>query len=200
VPLAVPPMGRMARREVGEPGGEGAADETDPLAEDRPAGEGDERPAGAGEVGAEGLLVGGAGRGERGAGGLVAGEVGRELGTELGRGLGEGAGGELAAVVDGAAEGDGGEAGAGRGGVPRLALALAGGGEEAVLEARGLAGEGVLGVEPGGEGARAPGRERSEGLEGQGRDAEEQEGLGRLARRGLGAQAGPPPSSSRRCT
>jgi hypothetical protein len=95
--------------------------------------------------------------------------------------------------VDGAAKGDHGEPRARR--LRVLPRALAGGGEEAVAERRGAGREGLLGVEPGVEGGEETGArgERREDLERQGRGAQEEQ------RAALGAQAGPPPSASRRC-
>jgi hypothetical protein len=168
------------------------ADQPHPLLEDRPAGEGEEGPAGAVKIGAVGAGVGRLEGRQLG----TAGEVVRDAGEEIRRqSLAQGV--ELRfrdppAVVEGAAQGDDVQPGA-RG----LGVALAGGlarhGVQGVGEPRYLLGERALQLPDGGEARQGlPGGQGRQRLERERGDAQEDE----LPRR---IQAGPPPSSIRRC-
>ncbi|HEY8019500.1 MAG TPA: hypothetical protein VIH93_00270 [Thermoanaerobaculia bacterium] len=111
--------------------------------------------------------------------------------------------------MEGAAQGDDREARARRLRVVRAPgrRGLARRGIEPVAQPRGLGVELALAVEPGGErGGGRRSRERRQGLERQGGDAQEDERLAarvgrrrRVAPRRIGGQTGPPPSCSSRC-
>lgn len=206
--LVVAPARGVGGGQIDEAGEERPADEAGALLEDRPPGEGDERPAGADQIGLESGLVGGPRRGETPATLGVAGEVGGELGVEARRGGGEEIRGEGAAVVDGAAQGDDGETGAGgrslESAVP-IAAARARRRVEPVTQPLPRGVELGLEIEPGVErrGRRAlwtGGGERRQRLEGERGDAQQQERLAARSRAGAGrggirAQAAPPPFS-----